>query len=68
MDAPTSVDAYGGFKVCFLSLEWLYMHAPNLCQAFLRVTRPTGFDCTRASGLLPRRKAAAIHGFQSATV
>ena len=26
-----------------------YMDAPNLCQAFLRVTRPTGIDCSRTS-------------------
>jgi len=40
-----------------------YMDAPNLARLFLRVTWPTGFDCTRTSGLYCGAKAAVPDGF-----
>src|SRR5215469_3379762 len=50
-------------SVRFRNSQRPYMDAPNLCQAFLRVTRPTGFDCTRTSGLCCGAKAAVPDGF-----
>jgi hypothetical protein len=57
---PMQIDqvlkAYAAVNVRPITLERQYMDAPNLCQAFLRVTRPTDFDCSRTSGLLVRRE------------
>src|SRR6516162_4472307 len=54
--AARSGEACAVLHVCSFNSGWLYVDAPSLCQAFLCVTRPTGFDCTRTSGLLARRK------------
>ena len=51
--APLDKGPVNGCPLCPLSVA---VHGrPQPCQASLRVTRPTGFDCSRTSGLLLRR-------------